>query len=345
MVMRLLMAAFVSVVPVSGKEPVALELPTENRHLFTGQPERFYMYVDRNFEGERSKPWQGGSFGFVRSPVRIGGEVVMTRFHEGIDIAPINRDKAGNPLDLVTSVSEGVVAHVNAVTWRSNYGKYLVVGHEWEGVDVYSLYAHLAEITVEPGDRVEAGFRARADGLHRERAEPDPRAPSLELGMLMSANYEGWHRESFGSTNYHGIFNGMNLSGVDVASFFLEHRENPGLRFSEFVLSRPAQFKVTVPAVEGEEPEFLRRHPWMRMKGVDDPVSWEIGFAATGHPISFTPGARAVGGAVLSHLRPSDLNQSFLTRGLVMGEGKDAVLSRRGRRLVALVTDDFPMVE
>ena len=43
---------------------VELQLPTENHHLFTGEPEKFYMYVDRTFEGETSKPWEGGSFGF-----------------------------------------------------------------------------------------------------------------------------------------------------------------------------------------------------------------------------------------------------------------------------------------
>lgn len=88
-------------------DAIELVLPTENDHLFTGQLDRFYMYVDRTFEGEVTKPWEGGSFGFVRTPLRVNGEVVLTKFHEGIDIAPIKRDKAGNPLDLVMSISGG----------------------------------------------------------------------------------------------------------------------------------------------------------------------------------------------------------------------------------------------
>lgn len=326
---------------LSGAEPIKLVLPTENHHLFTGEPERFYMYVDRNFEGEVSTRWEGGAFGFVRSPVRVDGEVVMTRFHEGIDIAPVKRDKAGNPLDLVVSISDGRVVHTSPVAGRSNYGRYLVVEHDWENSKVYSLYAHLAEIIVKPGDPVQASsvlgrMGYTGAGLNRTRAHLH-----LELGFLMSPGYEGWHRHNFGSPNYHGVYNGMNLAGVDVAAFFLAHQEDPELKFSEFVLSRPVQFKVTVPAGSAE-PEFLERHPWMLREGPPDHVSWEIGFAATGHAISFTPSVRPVTEPVVSHLRPAEINQSYLTRGLVTGSGKQASLSRRGAQLVSLVMDDFP---
>jgi len=329
--------------PVASAEPIKLVLPTENHHLFTGESERFYMYVDRNFEGEVSTPWEGGSFGFVRSPIRVDGKVVMTRFHEGIDIAPVKRDKAGNPLDLVLSISNGKVVHTSPVAGRSNYGKYVVVEHEWEESKVYSLYAHLAEITVKFGDSVNPGsvlgrMGYTGAGLNRTRAHVH-----LELGFMMSPNYEGWHKQNFGSRNYHGPYNGMNIAGVDVAAFFLAHRENPDLSFSEFVLSRPIQFKVTVPAGDAE-PEFLRRYPWMLREGPNAHVSWEIGFAATGHAISFTPSIRPVDKPTVSHLRPSEINQSFLTRGLVTGVGAGASLSRQGQQLVSLVIDDFPMV-
>jgi len=320
--------------------PIELVLPTENHHLFTDEPERFYMYVDRNFEGEKSKPWEGGAFGFVRSPLRVDGRVVMTRFHEGIDIAPVKRDKAGNPLDLISSISAGTVVHTSPISGRSNYGKYVVVEHEWEESKVYSLYAHLAEITVNVGDPVKAGsvlgrMGYTGAGLNRTRAHVH-----LELGFLMSPDYQVWHDLNFGSANYHGAFNGMNIAGVDVASFFLAHRANPELTFSEFVSTRPAQFKVTVPA-NGSEPEFLSRYPWMKRPGPTPCQSWEIGFAATGHAISFTPSNRKVDSAVVSHLRPSDINQSFLTRGLVTGTGNTASLSPNGKRLVSLVMDDF----
>lgn len=323
--------------------PLDLRLPTENSHLFTGEPEKFYMYVDRTFEGETTQPWEGGAFGYVRSPIRVGGQVVMSRFHEGVDIAPVKRDKAGNPLDLVMSISDGKVVHVSPIAGRSNYGKYVVVEHDWDNSKVVSLYAHLAEITVNPGDTVKAGsvlgrMGYTGAGLNRTRAHVH-----LEVGLVMSEHYAGWHKTNFGNANYHGNYNGMNIAGVDVAAFFLEHKQNPELTFSQFVLSRPMQFKVTVPASD-KEPEFLTRHPWMKRGAVPGAVSWEIGFAATGHAISFAPSIRPVAGPVVTHLRPSDIPQRWLTRGLLTGEGKNTTLSHGGKSMVSLVMDDFPMV-
>jgi murein DD-endopeptidase MepM/ murein hydrolase activator NlpD len=322
-------------------EPITLVLPTENDHLYSGQPDRFYMYVDRTFEGTVSKPWEGGSFGFVRTPIRVNGDVVLTKFHEGIDIAPIKRDKAGNPLDLVMSISAGKVVHASHLAGRSNYGRYLVVEHDWEQSKVYSLYAHLAEITVQVGDAVRAGavlgrMGYTGAGINQTRAHLH-----LELGVLMSLRFEDWHKQNFASQNHHGIFNGINLAGIDVASFFLAHRENPNLSFSEFVLSRQVQFKVLVPAKK-DEPEFLVRHPWMRRPGDAGFKSWEIGFTGTGHVVSFTPSSKVVNQPTVSHIRPAEMNQTYLTRGLISGNGNEISLTRDGSRLVSLILDDFP---
>jgi hypothetical protein len=321
--------------------PLELVLPTENHHLFTGEPEKFYMYVDRTFEGVTTKPWEAGSFGFVRSPVRLGEKVVLSQFHEGIDIGPVKRDKAGNPLDLVMSIAKGTVAHISPVAGRSNYGKYVVVEHDWEGSKVVSLYAHLAEITVRIGDPVNPGsvlgrMGYTGAGLNRTRAHLH-----LELGFLMSTDYEGWHKVNIGSLNYHGNYNGMNIAGVDVAALFLEHRANPNLTFSGFVLSRPAQFKVTVPGGDAI-PAFLARYPWMRRGEMPGAVSWEIGFAGTGHAISFSPSIRPVTGPTVSHLRPAEISQRWLTRGLLTGEGNAASLSNSGKQMLSLVLGDFP---
>jgi murein DD-endopeptidase MepM/ murein hydrolase activator NlpD len=220
----------------------------------------------------------------------------------------------------------------------------VVVGHEWENSKGYSLYAHLAEITVRVGDSVNPGsvlgrMGYTGAGLNRTRAHVH-----LEIALLMSENYEGWHRTHLGSKNYHGNFNGMNLAGVDVAALFLEHRAKPDLKFSEFILSRPVQFKVLVPAAEAD-PQFLVRHSWMRRGVVPDAVSWEIGFAATGHAISFTPSIRPISQAAVSHIRPSEIPQRWLTRGLLTGEGNNSSLSNGGKQMLALVLDDFPKVE
>jgi len=134
-----------------------LVLPTDNDALFSGDGAAFYQYVERDFNGVKARPWQGGQYGFVRDPTQTPGGVVYTRFHEGIDIRPLHRDPAGEPLDEVRAIADGKVMHVNPVPGYSNYGKYVVIEHRWDGSNYYSLYAHLSSIRVHPGDSVTRG--------------------------------------------------------------------------------------------------------------------------------------------------------------------------------------------
>ena len=317
-----------------------LRLPTENNHLFSNEPERFYMHVDRTFEGQVSKPWEGGSFGFVRNAFRFENEVLLTKFHEGIDIAPIKRDRAGNPLDLVSSISAGQVVHISPLAGRSNYGKYVVIEHEWDGSAIYSLYAHLAEITCQPGDKVNAGsvigrMGYTGAGINRVRAHLH-----LELAMLMSPRYQDWHEHYSRGLNTQENFNGMNLVGTDVARFFIEQRSNTELRFCDFVTDTPGYFKVTIP-YKGT-PDFVNRHPWIVKGSTDDQKSWEITFSATGQPISFTPSSREVNTPIVTSVKPSATPHRYLTRNLITGIGNQAALTSQGHQLVALITDQFP---
>lgn len=316
---------------------IDLRLPTENHHLFSGKPDQFYMYVDRTFEGQATKPWEAGTFGFVRNAIRIEDKVVLTKFHEGIDISPVSRDHAGNPLDPVASISDGRVAHISPIAGRSNYGKYVVVEHSWENSSIYSLYAHLAEITCKPGDPVKAGtvlgrMGFTGAGVDRTRAHCH-----LELTMMMSQRFDDWSK---GALNYQGNFNGMNLTGADAARFFLEHKNNPELRFSEFIASTPVHFKVTVPS-KGT-PDFVTRHSWICKGNPEGAVSWDISFSATGMPVAFTPGQRQVDAPIVTSIRPSTIPQRYLTRNLVSGQDNRATLTTGGKQLVALLMDDFP---
>ena len=337
-----MIAGWVAAVTLVQAAPGDLVLPTENRHLLSGEPEKFYMYVDRTFEGETSKPWEGGSFGYVRTPVRVNGEVVYRQFHEGIDIAPVKRDKAGNPLDLVSSISAGTVVHVSGVAGRSNYGKYVVVEHRWEDSPVVSLYAHLADITCKVGDEVKAGgllgrMGYTGAGINRTRAHLH-----LELGLLMSTRYEDWHRATGKGLNHHGNYNGMNFAGADVAGYFLACQKDPGLKFSDYVTRTPVHFKVAVPG--GSVPDLVRRYPWLlaapQPEGMEA-AAWEISLSATGLPVRVAASDVKVEGPVLTQIRPSEVPHRFLTRNLVTGEGHKASLTQGGEELVALLTDAF----
>ncbi|PYK84277.1 MAG: hypothetical protein DME41_03365, partial [Verrucomicrobia bacterium] len=101
---------------------VDLALPTDNDAIFHGGGPDFYQYVERDYRGEKSTPWEGGQYGFVRDPEQTRAGVVYTRFHEGIDIRCLHRDERGEPLDEVRAIAEGKVVYTNSVPGYSNYG-------------------------------------------------------------------------------------------------------------------------------------------------------------------------------------------------------------------------------
>ena len=47
-----------------------LRLPTANDALLKGDGPDYFQFVDRDFEGEKTTPWEGGQFGFWRDPRR-----------------------------------------------------------------------------------------------------------------------------------------------------------------------------------------------------------------------------------------------------------------------------------
>ena len=150
-------SSFVMTAQTAQNQTVDLVLPTDNDALFSGDGAAFYQYVERNYNGVKSTPWQGGQYGFVRDPIGTAGGVVFTRFHEGIDIRSLHRDANGDPLDEVRAIADGKVVHVNPIAGYSNYGKYIVIEHRWDGSNYYSLYGHLSSITVHSGDTVKRG--------------------------------------------------------------------------------------------------------------------------------------------------------------------------------------------
>lgn len=162
-----------------------LIFPTNNEKIFEDPP-AFYMHTNRWEEGVNLKPWQGGKYGFVRNKLRTQIGDVFTRLHEGIDIRPVERDEKGNPLDEVKAISDGVVVYVNSDSWKSNYGKYIVIRHDWEEGRFFTLYAHLATTEVSTKMEVGAGTSLglmgyTGDGLDRERAHLH-----LELAFMLN---------------------------------------------------------------------------------------------------------------------------------------------------------------
>jgi hypothetical protein len=273
--------------------------------------------------------------------VRTKAGVLYARFHEGIDIAPLKRDRAGNALDPVKSIGKGTVVYANPVAGRSNYGKYVVVEHPFPGGPFYSLYAHLAAVSCKRGDPVQAGsvlgrMGCTGVGLNRVRSHVH-----LEFCMMLSSHFDRWHKVYAGATNYHGNYNGMNLAGMDIAKLFLLRRKNPNFSVPDFVRSTPVHFTVTVP--RRGLPDIARLYPWLVRGNATAPSpSWELGFSNTGLPLLVMPSQRRVSRPTLTRLRRSKVSYSLETRGLLTGSGDHGALSNRGLKLIALITGDFP---
>lgn len=336
-----LLLAFV-VPALSAAEPLGLVLPTDNDAIFSDDPSAFYMYTDRYFEGERSKPWSGGAYGFTRNQKRTAAGIILSKFHEGIDIRPVRRDASGEPLDEVRSIARGTVVYVNDTAGRSNYGRYVVVHHDWGYGPFFSLYAHLSTISAKPGQSVAAGdplarMGYTGEGINRERAHVH-----VELTFLLSDHYQRWHEKHFTSKNYHGIFNGINLAGLDIAGLLLAHRSNPSITIPEFLAtSAEVHYRVLVPKTG--IPDFLRRYPWLArdLESVREPKSWEFAFDSGGVPLEIRPSDREIAAPVVTYVKPTPGNHADHTVGRLSGSGDTATLSPSGSRYLQLISDSF----
>jgi hypothetical protein len=319
---------------------MTLVLPTDNDALLRGKPEDFYMFIDRDFEGERTTPWEGGGYGYVRGPVRAGDRMVLMHFHEGVDIAPLQRDAAGEPIDEVRSISHGVVVHCSNAPGASNYGRYLVIKHDWGQGPMYSLYAHLSKIFAQEGEKVEPGTRVALMGHTGEGIDRRRSHTHLELNLMLNAQFDAWHNANFkDNPNKHGIYNGLNLAGMDVAALYLARQGNPSLTVAEFVRTRDAMFRVLVPR-KGDL-EILRDYPWLGEDVSTPSPSWEMTFSGGGLPIKIRGATEAVSQPKASWVKNEGIPVSYHTRGYVSGSATKFALTSSGLHYVQLITGDF----
>ena len=327
-----------SIIPILAQNPtVDLVLPTDNDALFSGGGAAFYQYIERNFKGVKSTPWEGGQYGFVRDPTDTAGGVVYTRFHEGIDIRPQRRDVRGEPLDEVRAIADGKVVHVNSVPGYSNYGKYIVIEHRWGGSNYYSVYGHLSSIADHPVDTVKRGQRIAVmgytgTGLNRERAHLH-----LELNLMLSPEFESWYNAFFrNDPNHNGIYNGMNLAGLDIARLYLALHKNPSLTIPEFLGREETFYKVTVP--KARHFELPKLYSWMLTTGSrNEKSSWEVSFAQSGVPLRIESSDNSVTQPELSYVKKNSVDYSHLTRDIISGHGANAHLTDYGKQLMRLL--------
>ena len=230
-----------------------------------------------------------------------------------------------------------MVVHTNLVPGFSNYGKYVVVEHRWDGCSYYSLYGHLSSIQVHVGQRVQERDQLgvmghTGEGLNQTRAHLH-----LELNLMLSRQFESWHDSLFKTDpNHHGLYNGLNLIGIDIARLYLALRKRPALTIPEFLSEEETLYRVMLP--NSKNFDLRRFYPWMlAQKNAEKPVSWEVSFNRAGVPLKIEPGQTRVAGPELSYFKKSGIDSSYLKRGQIAGQGEGAHLTEKGRQFMRLL--------
>jgi murein DD-endopeptidase MepM/ murein hydrolase activator NlpD len=261
-------------------------LPTPNDTLFKGGGDAFFV-------GTTGKPWTSGRFGCVRSEGQ--------QMHEGIDIRCQQRDPSGEPIDPVYAVAEGVIVYANQKPGLSNYGRYLVLRHRIEGLELYTLYAHLREIRAElvPGTAVQRGQRIATlgrstntrEGISRERAHLH-----FEFNLLMNERFAEWFkRQSPAARNDHSLWNGQNFVGLNPEEVFLAQlRRGNQFSFLQHVREQTELCRVWVPDLAfpwlRRYPLLIRKNPVAEREGI---AGFEVAFNYAGLPYQLIPRARS----------------------------------------------------
>lgn len=316
---------------VSAADAPVFKLPTDNDALYRGDHEQFYMYCDRWFEGQHSQPWQAGSYGFTRNALRVSnGNIFFTKLHEGIDVKPLKRDGAGEPLDTIHPLAPGVVAYVSKSPGASNYGRYVVIAHDTPDGTIYSLYAHLKQVHCEVGQRVgydsEIGILGYSGvGLNRVRAHCH-----VELCLMQHAEFHQFAPAS----NKHGLFHGHNLIGFNAADALLACRNGKPFSLREYFNTLQEHYRVRVPSGT-TWPDIILRHPFL-YKGDwgSIPVALEIAFTAEGVPIAIYPSATPTNQPTVISCRPMPLLQKHCTAGRLNGASTSAYLTPSGQTFI-----------
>ena len=242
------------------------QFPTANHYLYErGSELKFFAPTAPN------KPWTSGSFGCVRNDGQ--------RLHEGLDILHLQTDRRGEPTDPVMVAADGTVVYINMKPSLSNYGNYLVVRHVVEGMEIYSLYAHLSAIRpgLKIGEQLKAGEviatmgrTSNAEVIAKDRAHVH-----FELNVLVNENFAAWFKTaSPGERNDHGEWNGQNLNGLDPRAILLaEHNPKGGFSLLNFIRSQTELCRVLVRATNFP---YLKRYPMLVLK---NPVAEKQGVA------------------------------------------------------------------
>jgi murein DD-endopeptidase MepM/ murein hydrolase activator NlpD len=171
--------------------------------------------------------------------------------------------------------------------------------HHIDGLDVYSLYAHLHEVRhdLKAGQSVKAGemiaIMGRTANTH-EGISKDRAHVHFELNLFVNDHFASWYKKAAtGERNDHGDWNGQNLLGLDPRFILLaEHEE--GVKFSllNFVrhqteICRVFVRKTSFPWLK-RYAALMQANPRTEKEGID---GYELALNFNGIPFEMIPRA------------------------------------------------------
>jgi murein DD-endopeptidase MepM/ murein hydrolase activator NlpD len=286
--------------------------PTPQTHLDDTTNPAVFMPTE---SGRIESAWYGST------RTRKFGKLFLPAFHEGVDIAPMERDSKGRAKDPVFAVADGCVGYINRTGGNSSYGIYVVLLHKDVAGEYYTLYSHLAAAGAElkEGDAVARGAEIGRMGNTSTLGIPVQRSHlHVEFGTILNERFSGWFRKEK-LKPFHGNLHGYNLAGLNPMILFPYMNSGERFDIQQYLTNCPVAFRLIVPVTE--KPDYYCRYPLLWTGGEPCSGAMVMDVSESGVPLR----ARAVSeeeAALLQKNKPRVL------------EAFPEVLGRNGARLV-----------
>lgn len=320
-----------TVAHVSAQSP--FRFPTANHALYDAGSDLKFLAPTAP-----DRSWTTGSFGCVRTD--------GWQMHEGLDIRSLQHDKRGEPTDPILATADGTVVYVNTKAGLSNYGKYIVIRHNIEGIEIFSLYGHLSEVAsgVTTGKTVQAGEVIATMGRTGQPIAKDRAHLHFEFNLFVNDNFSAWFtKNAAGERNDHGDWNGQNLDGLDPREIF--EAERPGEKKFSLLAYLRSQTELCRVLVRDTNFSYLKRYAPLVLK---NPVAEKEGIAGYEITLNYNGVAFALMPRAASEIKGSARVQLLSVnaaeykanpcRKLVVQRGSRWQLTDKGLREIAMLT-------
>ena len=182
-------------------------------------------------------------------------------FHEGIDIAPLQRDRRGNAMDKIYAAADGLVAYINRIAGNSSYGRYVVIEHTDPAGPLYTLYAHMDASApgLKAGDQVTMGQTIGRMGHTSTLDIPKARSHlHFEVGLMLNRRFGQWYKAKK-LKPYHNVYHGWNMLGLDPLDLFRNRNAEGQFELLKYTRSQTPAFELIVQAPRF--PDYFEIYP------------------------------------------------------------------------------------